>query len=368
MVMPLGPDFAEALAIPTSQIGLIGGVYTASAAVAGILGSLFLDKFDRKPALTVAIIGLVIATALGGFATGMSTLLAARIAAGAFGGPATSLSLAIVTDAVPPHRRGKALGAVMAAFSVASVLGVPAGLELARLFGWRTPFFAVAALGLVIAFLATRLLPSMRAHLETRYLASGKSWLDKTTLISLSTTAVIMLGVFAVVPNISTYVQNNLGFPRSQVALLYLVGGSVSFITMRLVGMMVDRFGPVLMMVIGSIFHIVSLTVAFIYPQHALPVIAIFTVYMLSGSARMVPMQTLATKVPRPEQRARFMSAQSAVQHLASAIGAAGASIYLTATPEGALVGMKEIAIGALLCALWAPIGAKWLQESLKRR
>ena len=35
MVMPLGPDFARALDIPVSRLGLVGGVYTAAAAVSG---------------------------------------------------------------------------------------------------------------------------------------------------------------------------------------------------------------------------------------------------------------------------------------------------------------------------------------------
>jgi len=36
---------------------------------------------------------------------------------------------------------------VMGAFSIASILGVPAGLELARRGGWRLPFIAVGVLG-----------------------------------------------------------------------------------------------------------------------------------------------------------------------------------------------------------------------------
>lgn len=51
MVMPLGPDFARDLGIPTSQLGLIGGSYTAAAAVTGLLGAFFLDRFDRRSAL-----------------------------------------------------------------------------------------------------------------------------------------------------------------------------------------------------------------------------------------------------------------------------------------------------------------------------
>src|SRR3954468_6244256 len=113
MVMPLGPDFAKALAIPTSHLGYIGGSYTASAAVSGMVGSLFLDRFDRRKALAVALLGLVLGTALGGFATGLPPLILARGVAGAFGGPATSLSLAILADVIPLERRGRAMGVVM---------------------------------------------------------------------------------------------------------------------------------------------------------------------------------------------------------------------------------------------------------------
>ena len=54
IVMPMGPDFAKALLIPESHLGYVGGAYTAAACVSGLLGSLFLDKFDRRKALAVA--------------------------------------------------------------------------------------------------------------------------------------------------------------------------------------------------------------------------------------------------------------------------------------------------------------------------
>src|SRR6266849_10569448 len=71
MVMPLGPDFAAALGIPSSRLGMIGGSYTAAAAVAGLAGAMFLDRFDRRPALGIAMLGLVVGTALGGLSGGL---------------------------------------------------------------------------------------------------------------------------------------------------------------------------------------------------------------------------------------------------------------------------------------------------------
>src|SRR2546430_1917228 len=99
IVMPMGPDFAKALDIPESHLGYVGGAYTAAACVSGLLGSLFLDNFDRRKALAVAMFGLVIGTASGALATDLPTLLAARVVAGAFGGPATSIAFSIISDA-----------------------------------------------------------------------------------------------------------------------------------------------------------------------------------------------------------------------------------------------------------------------------
>jgi predicted MFS family arabinose efflux permease len=116
------------------------------------------------------------------------------------------------------------------------------------------------------------------------------------------------------------------------------------------------------------VLHVVALVTAFIYPLTWLPVLFIFTVYMLSGSVRMVPMQALASRVPRPEQRARFMSAQSAVQHAASATGAMLASLVLVALPDGKLEGMPQVAWGALVVACLVPVGAGLLEKRVRQR
>src|SRR5436305_2723889 len=100
MVMPMGPDFAAALGIPSSRLGMIGGSYTAAAALSGLAGSFFLDRFDRRPALGLAMLGLVAGTAMGGAATGLGTLMAARVMEGVFGGPAIWLFLFIIAVVV----------------------------------------------------------------------------------------------------------------------------------------------------------------------------------------------------------------------------------------------------------------------------
>jgi len=357
IVMPLGPDFAVALGIPTSQLGYIGGSYTAAAAVAGLAASFFLDRFDRRKALAVAMLGLVLGTLAGGFATGLGTLMAARVLAGLFGGPATSLSFSIIADVVPVERRGRAMGAVMGAFAFASVLGVPVGLELARRGGWRLPFFAVGGMGLLVAALAVFLLPSLRGHLAAEHREVGFGSLFSRPLVRISylMTALVMMSGFILIPNISAYVQFNLGYPRERLGFLYLAGGVFSFLSTRVAGAMVDRAGALRTGSLGVALLTVVVFVGFVRYLPGLPVVAVFIGFMTAMAFRNVAYNTLVTRVPEPHERARFMSVQSAVQHLASAAGAFLSSRMLRELPGGALQGMEGVALASIGLGLVLP-------------
>ena len=370
MVMPMGPDFAAALGIPASKLGLIGGSYTAAAAISGLACSFFLDRFDRRPALGVAMLGLVAGTAMGGLATGMPSLLAARIVAGLFGGPATSLSFSIIADVVPAQRRGTAMGIVMGAFSIASVLGVPAGLEAARHFGWRAPFIGVAGLGLCIAVCAVFLLPPLRGHLLLRKENVSLTHLfrQRNVLLSWTMTFFVMAAGFSIIPNISAYVQYNLGYPRAHLGLLYLYGGAVSFFSTQAAGRLIDKFGSFRIGTIGTALLVFAITGGFVLTPPLLPVAGIFIAFMLAMSFRNVSYNTLTSRVPQSNERARFMSIQSAVQHGASACGAFASSQILSELPGGLLVGMDQVAFVSIGLTLTLPLFLYAVESAVRRR
>jgi hypothetical protein len=73
-------------------------------------------------------------------------------------------------------------------------------------------------------------------------------------------------------------------------------------------------------------------------------VAAVFVGFMASTGFRNVAMSTLASRVPLPAERARFMSIQSAAQHAASAMGAFASSHILATGPGGRLVHMNRVA------------------------
>ena len=359
IVMPLGPDFAQALSIPVDSIGLIGGAYTAAAALAGLVGAVFLDRFDRRKALALVMAGLVMATAAGAMATGLATLIAARVAAGLFGGPATSLALSIVADAVPPARRGRAMAVVMGAFSIASVLGVPAGLELARLHGWRAPLLAVAALAAVVAASCVAALPPMIGHLVGG--RAGEAGGFRRVLsrpgvaLALLATAMVMVATFAIVPNIPAFLQFNAGFPRERFGLLYFIGGLVSLVVMAIAGRQIDRIGTTPAVVLSALVLTVDLALTFLGEEPHLPALAFFVLFMAASSVRNVAMNALLSRVPPASERARFQSCVSAVQHLAAAVGAFVGTRLLIELPDRRLGGLPTLGAMSVVLTLLMP-------------
>lgn len=365
MVMPMGPDFALALGIPMSRLGIVGGAYTASAALIGLAGSVLLDRFERRAALTAAIAGLGVATAAAALATGTASLVAARVAAGAFGGIAATLCFSIVGDLVPASRLGRATAVVASGFSLASIAGVPAGLELARLGGWRAPFLIVGALALALAAAVRLRLPVARGHLERG--AGGRLRVDARMGLSFAAFGCAILGNFSLLPNLSAYLQFNMGFPRQHLGLLYLGGGLASLVTMRLSGTWTDRARPLWPALASTALVSGALLAGAILQPPLLPPVLFFSIFMSFNAARWVAVNALATRVAPPAARARFLSAQSAFAHAMSAVASLSSAAFLKEGPGGSLIGMPALAGFAALLGLGVPL-AVWKLESLAGR
>jgi predicted MFS family arabinose efflux permease len=377
MVNPLGPMLTEALDVPASKLPIVVGSYTAAASISGLVGAFVLERFGRKRALVTCLVGLCLGTMLGGLSTGFGTLVLARILAGFFGGPATSLTSAIVADTIAPERRGWAFGIVMGGFAVASVLGVPAGLALAHLGGWRMPFFGVSIVILLAIVAAQRWLPTLDGHLrgvDAGVNAPTKGSLrtllaKRVVLLALALNAVTVTSAFLVIPSIPSYVCFNLGLSSDRLGWLYLLGGIASLVSTRLFGPMVDRFGATRVSASASVGLALVLWVLFVRPDvFAAPVLLLTTLYFAVMGARGVAFNAITSMVAEPEERARFQSLQSAVQHAASASAAFLSTRVLSELPDHRLVHIDRLAVGSLVLALSVPLMMLLLARSLESR
>ena len=163
ILMPLGPQLMRIFQISPQEFGLLVSSYTFSAGVSSFFGAFILDKYDRRNILMWVFLGFFVGTLACALSPNYPFLLFSRILSGLFGGLTSALIFAIIGDAIPDHRRGRAMGLVMAAFSVASVVGVPFSLFIASMSNWHAPFFFLAFLAVVILLLIYNFVPSINA-------------------------------------------------------------------------------------------------------------------------------------------------------------------------------------------------------------
>jgi MFS family permease len=160
---------------------------------------------------------------------------------------------------------------------------------------------------------------------------------------------------FILIPSISPFVQHNLHYPRAWMGLLYALGGVASFIAMRFIGRWVDVFGSFRMSVIGAVLMSLSVYAGFASHWYGVSVELLYIMFMVAMSFRNIAMNTLASKVPEPQERAGFMSVQSAVQHIASAMAAFLSSEILYVLPNGKLENMEYVAWICIFLSLFVP-------------
>ncbi len=361
IIMPLGSQFMRIFDISPRQFSLIVSAYAGSAFVMGLFSAMFIDRFGRKDALLLTYIGFTIGTVACAMAPDYYFFLAARSITGAFGGILGALVLSIIGDTIPLKRRASAMGTVMTAFSVASVIGVPAGIYLAAEFSWRAPFLTVAGIALVFSFGIYFLLPPLRRHLEGGLVqrnplrVMGNIFGDPNQRRALFFTIILMLGHFTIIPFIAPYMQLNIGFTDYQVTYIYLIGGILTVFLLPLFGRLADRHGHARVFTFSSLFALGS-----IFAITNLPAVSIglalcaTSSFFVVASGRNVPAMTMVTSVVRPESRGSFMSVRSSVQELALALSSVLAGLIITENGDGSLSNYQYVGYIAIAMSLVA--------------
>jgi predicted MFS family arabinose efflux permease len=361
IMMPLGPQYMRVFGVTARQFGFMVSAYALSASVAGILACFFLDRFDRKRALQFLFFWFAVGTLCCALAKGYYTLTAARLMAGAFGGVTGATILSILGDVIPEQRRGAAMGMVMSAFSLASIIGVPAGLFLANHFGWHAPFYVLAGFSFFILGAVSRTLPPINGHLRGK--KKSEPWRDLKAIVvhpnhilAFIFMALLVSASFLVIPFLSPYMVKNVGLKETDLPYIYISGGLLTFFSMNWVGRMADRYGKLRMYVIMALGSIVPIIAVTSLPRvSVVTAIATTTLFMICMSGRFVPAMALIVASVEPVHRGAFMSLNSSVQNFASGLAASVSGMIIgQEAGSGALTGYWMV---GLISAVFVVLG-----------
>ena len=362
IMMPLGPILMQAFGIDTHEFGLLVASYSFSAAVSGILAATFIDLFERKRVLLACFALFGLATLACGLAPGFATLLVARGLAGVFGGIMGALIHTMIGDAIPFSRRARASGVVSSAFSLSTIAGVPLSLWLANHLGWRAPFVLIAVLSVLFIVVGMRFLPELRHHLDEEkrdhlLSATFNVLRDANHLRALLFSALIIFSGFTIIPYITVYAVNNVGIAQADIPIVYLVGGTATFISARLIGHWADRYGKI--EVYRRIDLLAMLPLLAVTHAGTLPLgiwLIFSTTFFVLVSGRMIPAMAIIASSAQPKLRGTFMSLNGTVQSLAMGLATTLAGFLTGLDGSGKIVGyplVGYVAVAANLLAIW---------------
>ncbi len=381
IMMPMGDILQRALEITPFKFSALVSAYPVAAFVSSLFGVFFLDKFDRKKALLFAYSGFILGTLSSAVVpntaspeVNYSLFIGTRLLTGLFGGILGALVMSIVGDVIPLERRGRAMGLVATAFSLAAILGVPLGLALVNAFdgNWHIPFYMVSSLGTVVIPLIIFGVPSIREHLDRQiqkphpFATIRVAAKSKNQQLALLFVLMLVIGHFSIIPFITPYMINNVGLTQDQIPFIYLIGGACTVISSPLIGRMVDRFGRKRMFTImASISVVPVLLITNLWPVSLLVVFTITGSFFIAVSGRMIPANTLITAVVRPENRGGFMSLNSSFTSLATGIASMiGGSIVVQAGPGEPLEGYMWVGVIGVGFTMVTVVLARWLKET----
>jgi EmrB/QacA subfamily drug resistance transporter len=157
------PTISEELDAGTRQLQwIVDGYNLAFAGLVLAAGSLS-DRFGRRPALIVGLVGFAAASAVGALVTSGGALVAARFAMGTFAALIFPTTLSIISNTFRERReRAAALGIWGAVVGLGVAAGPISGGVLLEHFYWGSVFWALVPLALVTAAAAYVVIPESR--------------------------------------------------------------------------------------------------------------------------------------------------------------------------------------------------------------
>ncbi len=158
-VSAVSDQLKQAFDISNPQIGLLLAVVSFVSALVTLPMGILVDRTHRKRLLLITITMWCVAMAVSGTATSYLYLLLTRLALGAVIAAATPAVASLIGDFFPARERAGIYGMILAGELVGSGIGFLLAGEVSSLFGWRSAFFSLAALSIVLIWVVWRWLP-----------------------------------------------------------------------------------------------------------------------------------------------------------------------------------------------------------------
>ncbi|MFT4234158.1 MAG: MFS transporter [Microbacterium sp.] len=259
-------DIAFDLGVSVGQAGQMTTVTAFVGFFAALLAGVAFPRIDRRTLLA----GLALAAAVSNLAVAVAPslglMLASRALLGATISGFWSMSLVVAAKIAGPERLGRAVMFTTSGLSLATILGVPLGVALSTVAGWRTVFGVMAALCVAVGVGLLALLPRVPAAGAAPLAQLWQTLRRGDIALGLAGHVLTVFGHFVAY----AYIRPALERVSSQPAILMLllslfgVGG---FLGNLVAGAIADRWLSQLALAIPAVIAVSILLVIGAHPQ-----------------------------------------------------------------------------------------------------
>ncbi|MEU7039573.1 MFS transporter [Streptomyces varsoviensis] len=231
---------SDDLKVSLSAVGGLVTGYGVTVAVVSLPIAHATRAMPRRHVLTALLGALVVASLVSAAGSSYWLLLAARMVTALAQALFWAVMGPVAVGLFPRRVRGRVIGLLSVAGSLALVLGIPAGTWLGQQRGWQVPLVVLAGLGAVSLVVIAALLPTSRP--EEGAAAYGPEPDVRRFGAVLATTALSVTGAFAGYTYIVRFLGDVSGFSTASVSTLLMVAGVAGVLGVTVTGPLLDRF------------------------------------------------------------------------------------------------------------------------------
>ncbi|MCI3241797.1 MULTISPECIES: MFS transporter [Streptomyces] len=339
---------SHGLRVSVPAVGLLVTGYGVTVAVSSVPIAHVVRTVPRRHVLTALLAALAVSSLVAALAPTYWLLLGARLLTALAQALFWAVMGPVAVGLFPPRVRGRVVGALSVAGSLALVLGVPAGTWLGRRTAWQVPVAALAALAAVSLVTVATLLPTSRPEEEPAAYGTGPDVRRFATVLTAG--ALSATGAFAGFTYIAKFLGDVGGFSPGTVGLLFVVFGLACLAGVSITGALLDRF-PRSALSAAVATQAVGLTG--LYATGDRPVAAVVFLVLMGGALGPVFMTTQNEMLHcAPGRTDLALAANSGAYNAGIAAGAAlGGLVLALADVRAAFLagGLMTCAAGAVL-------------------
>ncbi|MEM3777309.1 MAG: MFS transporter, partial [Metallosphaera sp.] len=158
MVVPAVPKIQQDFSTTETLVAWVTSAFTiVGAVVSPIFGKLG-DIYGKRRMFLLSMGFYTVAVVMAGFSPNIYFLIAARALQG-LGFAVFPLSLAIITDVLPPEMIATAQGIISGTMGIGTALGLVVGAFIDQDLGWQYAFHIAFVISLLLFFLAVKMVP-----------------------------------------------------------------------------------------------------------------------------------------------------------------------------------------------------------------